>query len=75
MLEEFVGPPQLPVLPRLLGDAPALLGGHARPPSISAFTTQQRSEPVAMPSWRGIRVMTPKRSPVSWIVSSTLLGR
>jgi len=41
------------VLPRQLGDAPALLGGHAWPlPSISAFTTQQRSDSVPMPSWR-----------------------
>jgi hypothetical protein len=60
------------VLPHSPGDAPALLGGHARPPpSISAFTTQQRSDPVAMPSWHATRVTTPKAL-VSWIVSSTL---
>jgi hypothetical protein len=71
ILEEFVGPPQLPMLPRSPGDAPALVGGHARPPpSISAVTTQQPSHSVPMPSWHATRVTTPKRSPVSWIVSS-----
>jgi hypothetical protein len=72
--EEFVAPPQLPGLPRSPGDAPGLVGGHARPPSISAFTTRQPSDWGAVLGWRAIRMAAPKRSPVCWIVSSTLPG-
>ena len=62
-LQQVVGPPQLPVLPHSPGDAPALFDGHDRPPpSISACTTQQRSDSVPMPSWHATRVTTPKRS-------------
>src|SRR4029453_11087924 len=34
-----------------------------------------RSDSVAMPSRRATRLTIPKGTPVSWIVSSTLLGR
>jgi hypothetical protein len=42
-----------------------------RPPSTSAWRTQPRSDALPMPSWRATRVITPKRSPVCSIVSST----
>jgi hypothetical protein len=53
---------------------PALLGGHARPPpSISAFTTQQRSGSV--PDAELARHPgDDAQALVSWIVSSTLPG-
>src|SRR5262249_5608598 len=36
-LKDLIGPPQLPVFPFQLCDAPALLGGCARPPSVVDF--------------------------------------
>jgi hypothetical protein len=59
------------VLPHSPGDAPAPFDGHARPPSISAFTTQQRSD--FGPDTKLARHPgDDAKTLVSWIVFSTL---
>jgi sugar lactone lactonase YvrE len=73
-LQDLVGPPQLAVLPLQLADAPGLLAGGAgsRPRSISAWTTQRRSDSGPMPSSLAMRVTVPKRSSPRSYASRTM---